>query len=92
MSVYVDELFDYGWKLGPSCHLVADTEEELHEFALSLGMKRDWFQCSKPKAGLPHYDLTARRRMQAIKKGAIALNRNQFVEMVRKRRNGNREK
>jgi hypothetical protein len=26
--VYVDMLIDYGWRLGPSCHLLADTEED----------------------------------------------------------------
>lgn len=33
MGVYIDELRDWGWRLGPSCHMIADTNEELHEFA-----------------------------------------------------------
>lgn len=72
MAVYVDPLIDYGWKLGPSCHLTADTEDELHEFALKIGMKRSWFQHSKGKE-IPHYDLVRTRRKLAVSKGAIEL-------------------
>jgi hypothetical protein len=46
------------------CHLTSDTsEEELHEFAARLGLKREWFQGD-------HYDLTEGKRMQALKLGA----------------------
>jgi hypothetical protein len=65
--VWVDELRDYGWRLGPSCHLLADTEEELHAFAASIGLKRGWFQ-EHPR--LWHYDLTASRRRMAVARGA----------------------
>lgn len=68
MPVYVDKLRDWGWKYGKSCHLWADTNEELHEFAERIGMKREWFQ--KSTSG-PHYDLTAGRRAKAVKLGAI---------------------
>jgi hypothetical protein len=70
MGVYVDKLRDWGWKLGPSCHLIADTNEELHEFAAKLGMRRAWFQ--KVTSG-PHYDLTASRRSVAVRLGAVEL-------------------
>jgi len=66
--VYVDRLLDHGWKLGPSCHLTADTEQELHAFARRLGMRRYWFQVSR--SGVPHYDLTERRRAKAVALGA----------------------
>lgn len=80
MSVYVDPLIDYGWKLGPSCHLIADTVEELHTFAATIGMKRSWFQLSRQE--MPHYDLTARRRADAVKKGAIEINRRETVDKL----------
>ena len=70
MPVYVDSLCNYGWKYGSSCHLVADTLEELHEFAAKIGMKRQWFQDDKR---LPHYDLTAKRRSSALRYGAIEI-------------------
>lgn len=71
MTVYVDELTVYPnakgiFKKG-SCHLTADTDEELHEFAKQIGMKFSWFQ--KSKFG-NHYDLVASRRSMAVKLGA----------------------
>lgn len=82
MAVYVDHLLDWGWRLGRSCHLVADSEVELHAFARRLGLKRAWFQ-EPPKASVPHYDLTARRRVAAITAGAIELDRASFVQKIR---------
>lgn len=69
MAVYVDALINYGWKLGPSCHMSADTLEELHLAASKIGMKRSWFQDKGD--GFPHYDLVASRRAAAVKNGAI---------------------
>lgn len=74
-------LIDYGWKLGPSCHLLADSVEELNEFAISIGLKLSWFQPAKGGA-MPHYDLTVNKRKQAVKKGAIEIDRYQLVEML----------
>jgi hypothetical protein len=50
--------------------MMADTEEELHEMAARLGLKRAWFQ-EPPKASVPHYDLTPSRRALAIRYGAV---------------------
>lgn len=89
MAVYVDMLIDYGWKLGPSCHLLADSEDELHLFANLIGMKRSWFQCGEQHT-LPHYDLVASRRILAIKKGAIEITRAQLIERINAYKNGNK--
>ena len=70
MAVWVDPLKDWGWSLGPSCHLLADTSAELHVFAAALGLRREWFQ---GKERLPHYDLTVRRRARAVIHGALEL-------------------
>lgn len=85
MSVYVDMLIDYGWKLGPSCHMLGDTEEELHAFALGIGLKRAWFQESK--GSMPHYDLTVNKRILAVKMGAIEIDRRQLIERLKKYKN-----
>lgn len=69
--VYVDPLIDYGWRLGASCHLYADSIDELHLFAQGIMMRRSWFQVSK--SGIPHYDLTASRRRMAVRQGAIEM-------------------
>lgn len=80
MSVYVDPQLNYGWKLGPSCHMWADTLAELHEMAGRIGLKRSWFQ---DKPTLQHYDLTVGKRKAAIAAGVIELDRNTAVEQWR---------
>lgn len=81
MAVYVDQLRDWGWKLGPSCHLVADTLDELHAFAASIGMRREWFQ---DKRSGPHYDLTASRRAEAVRLGAVELDDDEFIAVLKR--------
>jgi hypothetical protein len=74
MAVYVDDGFcgprnSWGKWTGGG-HLQADTEQELHDFANRLGLKREWFQeGSRPLA--MHYDLTASKRAKAIGLGAV---------------------
>lgn len=82
MSVYVDKLRDWGWNHGPSCHLIADTLPELHDFANRLGLKRSWFQ---PKSH-PHYDLVASKRARAVQLGAVELDRQSLVAKIRETR------
>lgn len=82
MAVYVDTLLDFGWSKGASCHMVADTEEELHAMAGKIGLKRSWFQ-NNPKELCPHYDLVGSKRILAVKYGAIELDRKQTIEKWR---------
>lgn len=84
--VYVDMLINYGWKLGPSCHMISDTEDELHELALKIGLKRSWFQIAK-NGSLPHYDLVASKRKLAVQNGAIEIDRNQLIEKIKNFKN-----
>lgn len=80
MAVYIDPLMPYGtsatWRHTHSCHLFADGVDELHLFADRLGLRRAWFQ-NKPRGRdgrvFPHYDLTAGKRWQAVRFGAIEL-------------------
>lgn len=73
MSVYVDEVRVWPTKIacfrGGSCHLTADTIEELHETAARIGMRRSWAQVEGHL--VPHYDLTPARREAAIAVGAV---------------------
>ena len=82
MAVYVDRLVDYGWRHGPSCHLIADSVDELIEFAVRMGMRAEWFQ---PKSS-PHFDLTAEGRAAAVINGAIELDNRAFIAKVRELR------
>jgi hypothetical protein len=82
MAVYVDNLRDYGWRHGPSCHLIADTIEELMEFAIGMGLQPAWFQAKST----PHFDLTVEGRQLAVEHGAIELDQRQLVGKIRELR------
>lgn len=75
MSVYVDPLIaclpNRRWRYTQSCHLFADTVEELHAFAARLGLLHSWFQHRPGR--LPHYDLTKGMRARAVAMGATEL-------------------
>jgi hypothetical protein len=74
VSCYVDALAVHGNARGiflaGSCHLTADTLDELHTMAAKIGMKRAWFQ---DHPVVPHYDLVASRRAAAVEAGAIEM-------------------
>ena len=54
-------------------HLVADSDEELHEFASRLGMRREWFQHKERRApSSSHYDLPERSRQRGVGPGGGA--------------------
>jgi hypothetical protein len=66
MAVYVDPIrehppFHDGNTLW--CHMIADTEEELHAMAERIGMRREWYQGD-------HYDLRPAGRALALQYGA----------------------
>lgn len=87
MSVYVDPLLEHNgsatfrWK--QSCHMYADSLEELHAMADLIGMKRRWFQ-NRPH--LPHYDLVEARRAKAVANGAVEVSLKEMVTEMRLRR------
>lgn len=57
-------------------HLVSDSSlDELHEFAVSLGLRREWFQ----RKSVPHYDLTGRHYELALERGAILVSSREIV-------------
>lgn len=88
MAVYVDPLRNYGgsaefrWPI--SCHMYADTLDELHAMAARIGMRRSWFQDDRR---LPHYDLVPRRRAAAVRLGAVEHTRAEMVAFLRRSKN-----
>ena len=82
MAVYIDQLVNYGWRRGPSCHMIADTIQELKQFAVSMGLREEWYQ---PRSS-PHFDLTAEAREAAVRFGAIELDRRAFVAKIKELR------
>lgn len=75
MTIYVDDSFIPaklpGMRPAIWCHLTADTKDELHAFARSIGLRRSWFQ--DKARGLWHYDITKTVRIKAVKAGAVEI-------------------
>lgn len=81
MAVFVDDAAipaTVGRHASVWSHLTADTVEELHAFAGRLGLRRSYFQPGRPDAAPGsfsaegwHYDLTAGKRAQALRLGAV---------------------
>ena len=82
MSVYVDPMAkcmrNRNWNYDQSCHMIADSVDELKEFSSTLGLNKDWYQ---PKS-FPHFDLVSNKRNLAIKKGAVALELRPFIKKM----------
>lgn len=84
MAVYVDDYFT-AWRGMIMCHMVADTHEELVEFATkTLGMKAEWIQA--PGTYREHFDVSKTLRGRALRNGAVAITRRDLVEFCRNRR------
>ena len=75
MSVYVDNLVT--WSKISWCHMMADTDIELETMARAIGLRKEYKHRD-------HYDLQYKKRVQAIKLGAIEVT---SLDLVRLRRN-----
>ena len=68
--IYVDELRPVlrgpMKRYGQTCHLMADTDQELEAFATRLGLCRRWKHND-------HFDLTPARRAKAVRLGAVEI-------------------
>lgn len=61
-------------------HLGASTLNELHEFAKSIGLKRDSFM---DKPGFPHYNLQGAMVDRAKSRGAEVLEQRAFLTFLK---------
>ncbi len=79
MTVFVDEIRQWPTTIrcfkDGSCHMFADSLDELHAFAKVLGLKRGWFQDERH----PHYDLTPVRRAKAVAHGATEISTREWL-------------
>jgi hypothetical protein len=83
VSVYVDDMAAaYGRMV--MCHMVADTDDELHAMADRIGVARKWHQ--KPGTPHSHYDICKAMRVRAVKLGALEINRQQLGEIIKRKR------
>ncbi len=80
MVIYVDfvciEFRGHKW-----CHMLADTLQELHEFAALIDVDKRLFHRN---ASYPHYDVTVQMRETAIEYGALPADRRKIIECAKK--------
>ena len=56
------------------CHMVSDSETELHAMADRIGVARKWYQGD-------HYDICLSKKRQAIASGAVEITSRELVRM-----------
>lgn len=83
MTVYVDSMREpYGRMV--MCHMIADTDAELHLMAARIGVARKWWQSPEIAWG-SHYDICLSKRAIAVKLGAVEITWRQCSIMARHR-------
>lgn len=83
MTVYVDDMrAPFGRMV--MCHMVADSDEELHDMARRIGVARKWHQA--PPRHDSHYDIAQSKKKLAVMSGAVAITRRELSAMVMRRR------
>lgn len=83
MPVYVDDMrASFGRMV--MCHMIADSDEELHALAATIGMARRWHQA--PPRHDSHYDIALSKRALAVAAGAVEITWRQAGCMTMRRR------
>lgn len=80
MSVYVDGMRARFGRM-VMCHMVADSIDELHEMADTIGVARKWFQ---GKTRSPHYDISLSKRALAIEAGAVEITEREIIQVLKR--------
>lgn len=76
MAILVDPAL-WSWRGRRWSHLVSDRSyDELHVFAVGLGLRREWFQGD-------HYDVPEHVRERAIQRGAEPVDSRELVRRLR---------
>lgn len=84
MTVYVDDM-EAGYGRMKMCHMLADTDEELHKMAALIGVARRWWQSPRNTSG-SHYDIAKSKRAIAVQAGAVEITLRQAAAMNFRRR------
>lgn len=83
MSVFVDNMrARYGRLI--MCHMIADTDAELHAMADRIGVARKWHQA--PPEHDSHYDIALSKRALAVAAGAVEITLRECAVMSGHRR------
>ena len=83
MPVYVDNMRAPFGRM-TMCHMVADSDDELHAMANAIGVARRWHQ--KPGTPQSHYDICTSKRTAAVAAGAIEVDLRFVAMLVRRKR------
>jgi len=84
MTVYVDDMrAAYGRMI--MCHMLADSDEELHSMAARIGVARRWWQSPQKTSG-SHYDIALSKRTLAVGHGAVEITWRQASAMNARRK------
>lgn len=78
MTVYIDD-YRVPYRDRRICHMIADTEQELHAMAAALGISERWFHRD-------HYDVTDELRDAAVALGAVPISARDCATMATHRR------
>jgi hypothetical protein len=82
MTVYVDDMKANFGRM-KMCHMVADTREELLAMADTIGVQRKWLQY--PGTWKEHFDIALTKRAKAVQAGAVEIEAQQLVSMLRRK-------
>jgi hypothetical protein len=74
MTVYVDTMQAH-FKGMLMCHMIADSEQELHAMAAAIGLERKAYQRD-------HYDISMDRKQLAMQRGAREIGMRELAAMV----------
>jgi hypothetical protein len=83
MTVYVDDM-NASFGRMKMVHMIADSDDELHAMADTIGVSRRWHQA--PPKHDSHYDIAQTKKALAIKAGAMAITYRQCGAMNTRRR------
>lgn len=78
MTVYVDN-FRASYGRMKMCHMIADTDDELHAMADKIGVARKWHQNTISGS---HYDIALSKRAIAVANGAVEITVRQCAAMA----------
>lgn len=85
MAVYVDTMRAKFGRL-IMCHMIADSDKELHAMAVAIGVDYRHWQSPTPRGSGSHYDICLAKKKLAIALGAIEISLKTLAIMNRRRR------
>ena len=83
MAVYVDDMQAVFGRM-IMCHMLADSDEELHAMAQRIGVARRWHQ--KPGTAQSHYDICLSKKALALTAGAKLIDRRGVARLLQAKR------